>query len=124
MCRRLTGVASFVAEHSFEGTQAPVFAVLSSYGSWALQYRLNSGARAQLLRDTRDLPRPGIELVSPALAGGFFTNEPLRMGLEVFKRSPGVSVRVNGRSRTTQPCAIHACLQVGSSRYAVMCAYV
>ena len=87
MCRHLTGLASFVAEHSLEGTQAPVFAVrgLSSYGSWALQYRLSSGAQAQLLRDMRDLPRPGIELVSPALAGGFFTNEPLRMGLEVLK---------------------------------------
>ena len=24
-----------------------------------------------------DLPNPGIELVSPALAGGFFTTEPL-----------------------------------------------
>ena len=24
-----------------------------------------------------DLPDPGIELVSPALAGGFFTTEPL-----------------------------------------------
>ena len=26
-----------------------------------------------------DLPRPGIESVSPALAGGFFTTEPLGM---------------------------------------------
>ena len=26
---------------------------------------------------SRDLPDPGIELVSPALAGGFFTTEPL-----------------------------------------------
>ena len=29
----------------------------------------NCGSRAQLLRGTRDLPRPGLEPVSPALAG-------------------------------------------------------
>ena len=33
----------------------------------------------------RDLPRPGIKLVCPALADGFFTNKPLRMGLEILK---------------------------------------
>ena len=34
------------------------------------------GARAQSLCSTWDLPEPGIEPVSPALAGGFFTTEP------------------------------------------------
>ena len=34
------------------------------------------GARASLLRVMRDLPRPGIEPVSPALAGGFLTAVP------------------------------------------------
>ena len=31
---------------------------------------------AELLHSTWDLPRPGTELASPALAGGFFTTEP------------------------------------------------
>ena len=39
--------------------------------------RLNScGSRAQVLRGTWDLPRPGLEPVSPALAGRFSTTAP------------------------------------------------
>ena len=39
--------------------------------------RLSScGSRAQLLRGTWDLPRPGLEPVSPALAGRFSTTAP------------------------------------------------
>ncbi|KAJ8796338.1 hypothetical protein J1605_018016 [Eschrichtius robustus] len=39
--------------------------------------RLSScGSRAQLLRGTWDLPRPGLEPLSPALAGGFSTTAP------------------------------------------------
>ena len=34
------------------------------------------GSRAQLLRGMWDLPRPGLEPVSPALAGRFSTTEP------------------------------------------------
>ena len=50
---------------------------LSSCGSWALERRLSScGAQAQLLRSMWDLPRPGLEPVSPALAGGFLTTAP------------------------------------------------
>ena len=50
----------------------------SSCGSRAIERRLSScGARAQLLHSMWDLPRPGIEPVSPALAGGFLTTEPL-----------------------------------------------
>ena len=49
----------------------------SSCGSWALEHRLSScGARAQLLRGTWNLPGPGIEPMSPALAGGFLTTVP------------------------------------------------
>ena len=49
----------------------------SSCGSWALECRLSScGARAQLLRGMWDLPRPGIESMSPALAGRFSTTAP------------------------------------------------
>ena len=50
----LTIVASLVAEHRLQMRR------LSSCGS-----------RAQLLRDMWDLPRPGLEPVSPALAGKF-----------------------------------------------------
>ena len=45
-----------------------------SSGSWALEHRLSiCGARAQLLHSIQDLPRPGIEPVSPVLAGRFLT---------------------------------------------------
>ena len=50
---------------------------LSSCGSWALERRLSScGTRAYLLRGMWDLPGPGLEPVSPALAGGFLTTAP------------------------------------------------
>ena len=49
----------------------------SSCGLWALEHRLSScGAQAQLLCGTWDLPGPGLEPVSPALAGGFLTTAP------------------------------------------------
>ena len=49
----------------------------SSCGSQALERRLSScGAWAQLFHSMWDLPRIGIEPVSPALAGGFLTTEP------------------------------------------------
>ena len=55
----LTIVASLVAEHRFQ------------------MHRLsNCGSRAQLLRGMWDLPRPGLEPVSPALAGRFSTTAP------------------------------------------------
>ena len=57
--RRLTIVASLVAEHRLQTHR------LSNCGSWA-----------QLLRDMWDLPRPGLEPVSPALAGRFSTTAP------------------------------------------------
>ena len=61
------------------GMQASVVVArgLSSYGSQALEHRLSScGAWVQLLCGMWDLPRPGIEPVSPALAGGFLTTVP------------------------------------------------
>ena len=49
----------------------------SSCGAQTLDNRLSScGARAQLLRGLWDLPGPGLEPVSPALAGGFLTTAP------------------------------------------------
>ena len=55
----LTIAASLVAEHRLRTRR------LSSCGS-----------RAQLLRGMWDLPTPGLEPVSPALAGGFSTTAP------------------------------------------------
>ena len=55
----LTIAASLVAEHRLQTRR------LSSCGS-----------RAQLLRGTWDPPRPGLEPVSPALAGRFPTTAP------------------------------------------------
>ena len=57
--RPLTIAASRVVEHRLQTRR------LSSCGSWA-----------QLLRGMWDLPRPGLEPVSPALAGGFSTTAP------------------------------------------------
>ena len=55
----LTIAASFVAEHGLQ------------------THRLSScGSRAQLLRGMWDPPRPGLEPVSPALAGRFSTTAP------------------------------------------------
>ena len=57
----LTIAASLVAEHRLQMRR------LSSCGSWA-----------QLLRGMWDLPRPGLEPVSSALAGRFSTTAPPR----------------------------------------------
>ena len=52
---------------------------VQQFSSWALERGLSScAAWAQLLHGTWDLPRPGIESVSAALADGFFTTEPPR----------------------------------------------
>ena len=49
----------------------------SVVGSRALEHRLSScGAWAYLLLGIWDLPGSGIECLSPALAGRFFTTEP------------------------------------------------
>ena len=55
----LTIVASLVAEHRLQTRRLS-----------------NCGSRAQLLRGMWDLPRPGLEPVSPALAGRFSTTAP------------------------------------------------
>ena len=59
VCRPLTITASPVAEHRLQTRR------LSSCGS-----------RAQPLRGMWDLPRPGLEPVSPALAGRLSTTAP------------------------------------------------
>ena len=69
------------------GTRALVVVArgLSSCGSRALECRLSScGAQAQLLRGMWDLPGPGFEPVSPALAGGLLTTVPLGKPCIIF----------------------------------------
>ena len=66
--------------------QAPGCMGFSRYGSWPLERRLSSsGASALLLRSMWDLPNPGIEPMSPALAGDVFTTEPREAPCYVFK---------------------------------------
>ena len=55
----LTVAASLVAEHRLQTRRLG-----------------NCGSRAYLLRGMWDLPRPGLEPVSPALAGKFSTTAP------------------------------------------------
>ena len=79
---------------------------LSSCGSRALERRLSScGARASLLRGMWDLPGPGLEPVSPALAGGLLTTAPpgkplvvayLNQSKEVWLRPKRVGLCVCG----------------------------
>ena len=57
--RPLTIAASLVAEHRLQTRRLS-----------------NCGSRAQLLRGMWDLPRPGLEPVSPALAGRLSTTVP------------------------------------------------
>ena len=74
----LFAMASLVVEHGLQGTWASVLVVcrLSSCGSQTVERRLSScGAQAQLLCGMWDLPGPGLEPVSPALAGRFLTTE-------------------------------------------------
>ena len=50
--------------------------LLRSTGSRRAGRLSNCGSRAQLLRGTCDLPRPGLKPASPALAGRFSTTVP------------------------------------------------
>ena len=56
----------------------PLTIVASPAAEHRLQMRRlsNCGSRAQLFRDMWDPPRPGLEPVSPALAGRFSTTAP------------------------------------------------
>ena len=69
----LTVAASLVAEHRLQTRR------LSSCGS-----------QAQLLRGMWDLPRPGLEPVSPALAGRFSTTAPPGKPLYLVLIAPGI----------------------------------
>ena len=63
------------------GKRGPLFIMvrgpLTIAASLVVEHRLsNCGSWAQLLRGMWDLPRPGLEPVSPTLAGRFSTTAP------------------------------------------------
>ena len=62
----------------FIAMRGPLTVAASPVAEHRLQtHRLSScGSRAQLLCGMWDLPRPGLEPMSPALAGGFSTTAP------------------------------------------------
>ena len=62
----------------FIAVRGPLTMATSLVAEHRLQTRRlsNQGSRAQLLRGTWDLPRPGLERVSPALADRFSTTAP------------------------------------------------
>ena len=78
----------FVSVRAFSscGKRGPLFIAvrgpLTIAASLVVEHRLQTrrlsscGSRAQLLRGMWDLPRPGLEPVCPALAGGFSTTAP------------------------------------------------
>ena len=80
------GLRFCVRAFSSCGKQEPLFIVvhraLTIAASLVAEHRLqmrrlsNCGSQAQLLRSMWDLPRPGLEPVSPALAGRFSTTAP------------------------------------------------
>ena len=62
----------------FIAVRGPLIIAASPLAEHRLQTRRlsNRGLRAQSLRGMRDLPRPGLEPVSPALAGKLSTTAP------------------------------------------------
>ena len=80
------GLRFYARAFSSSGKQGPLFIAvrgpLTVAASLVAEHRLqtrrlsNCGSRAQLLRGMWDPPRPGLEPVSPALAGGFPTTAP------------------------------------------------
>ena len=81
--------ASLVAEHRLQTRR------LSSCGSWA-----------QLLRGMWDLPRPGLEPASPALAGRFSTTappgKPLPSNLNILSKYPNNVIYSKKQIKTNQ----------------------
>ena len=70
----------------FIAVRGPLTIVVSPVAEHRLQTRRlsNCGSRAQLLRGMWDPPRPGLEPVSPALAGRLSTTAPPGKPYQVF----------------------------------------
>ena len=90
------GLRFCVRAFSSCGKRGPLFIVvrgpLTIAASLVAEHRLqtrrlsNCGPRAQPLRSTWDLPRPGLEPVSPALAGRFSTTATPGKPREIFNK--------------------------------------
>ena len=76
----MRGLSLVVARRGHSSSQCA--GPLTIAASLVVEHRLQTrrlrscGSRAQLLRGMWDLPRPGLEPVSPALAGRFSTTAP------------------------------------------------
>ena len=121
------------------GKQGPLFIAvrrpLTIAASLLVEHRLQTrrlsscGSRAQLLRGMWDLPRPGLEPVSPALAGRSSTTEPPgKPPLEVFVhqvRGPGMHIYFKKKQqKPRQFCGLwskaHSVLE-GERRLHILC---
>ena len=86
VCMAVLGLRFCARAFSSCGKRGPLFIAvrgpLTIAASLVAEHRLqarrlsNCGSRAQLLRGMWDLPRPGLEPVSPALAGRLSTTAP------------------------------------------------
>ena len=97
-------------------------------------HRLSScGSRAQLLRGMWDLPRPGLEPVSPALAGGFSTTVPpgkphpslyinplFHQGFNIFICSHHMPVNLSSHRKLTSRLRAQSSKIFRRERYAVV----
>ena len=85
----------------FIAVRGPLTIAASPVAEHRLQTRRlsNCGSRAQFLRGMWDLPRPGLEPMSPALAGRFSTTAP--------PGKPKTVVLKNVASRTGQDHVIY-----------------
>ena len=63
---------------------------------------MGSRAQAQFLHGMWDLPGPGLEPVSPALAGGFLTTAPPGKSPSVKPLSKSYSEQTYAKERTDQ----------------------
>ena len=77
VCRCLIAVASLVAQHGLQGVRASAVAAcgLESTGSVIVARGLSCMVHRLSCCGMCHLPGPGIEPMSPKLAGGFFTTE-------------------------------------------------
>ena len=69
-----------------------------SCSSLALEHRLNGGARALVAPGMQELPGPGIEPMSSALAGRFFYHQAIREALQpILKKVKGMNFQRRDR---------------------------
>ena len=120
----MLGLRFFVRAFSSCGKRGPLFIAvrgpLTIVASLVAEHRLqmrrlsNGGSRAQSLRGMWDPPRPGLEPVSPALAGGLSTTAPPGKPPIVYLISYNQKSNINNSKETV--CAIPEMDQVNASK--------